>query len=275
MKTNANKTEQVNNETVVVELTSRENKLINALVSLLYAEPGFSDIEVADLAKATKMKQDEVKGLVGSLTKKELVFTADAHEYVGGAKGVDLIYLSPMAWSLHPSWKEESEFELEVKINDSNVAKPVASKATTTKAAAKPKATTTKNVAKPKSTTKSLNDTKAEEEKLADSDKNKPYSVYGLHGANDDLKGFKKGDPILFTIKGRGEVTGEYTHLHTNNWSPKGYVVIKFEGKIYERVPSKVSKPVTEKKVVVKKVTPAAKKTATAKKPAVTVKKAK
>jgi hypothetical protein len=272
MKTNANKTEQVNNETVVVELTSRENKMINALVSLLYAEPGFSDIEVADLAKATKMKQEEVKGLIVSLTKKELVFTADAHEHVGGTKGLDLIYLAPIAWSLHPSWKEESEFELEIKINDSNVAKPATSKV---KLPAKPKATTAKNVVKPKSTTKSLNDTKAKEEELADNNTNRPYSVYGLHGANNDLKGFKKGDPILFTIKGRGEVTGEYTHLHTNNWSPKGYVVIKFEGKIYERVPSKVSKPVTENKVVVKKVTPAEKKIDTAKKPAVTAKKAK
>lgn len=270
MKTNANKTEQVNNETVVVELTSRENKLINALVSLLYAEPGFSDIDCADLAKATKMKVDEVKGLVGSLVKKELAFTAKTE--TGGDKEYELVYLAPMAWSLHPSWKEESEFELEIKINDSNVAKP-APAASKAKTASKSKATTTKAPAKPKSTTKSLNDTKAKEEELADN-KNRPYSVYGLHGANEDLKGFKKGDPILFTIKGRGEVTGEYTHLHTNNWSPKGYVVIKFEGKIYERVQSKVSKPVTEKKPATKKVV-TEKKVATAKKTVVTAKKAK
>lgn len=257
MKSNANKTEQVKNEVTVVELTSNENKVLNALVSLLSAEPGFSDIDTADLAKATKMKIDSVKGVVGSLVKKDLVFTAQTDTF--GAPQFELIYLSPMAWSIHPNWKEESEFELEIKVNDSNVKAPTktirktpvktiskktpAEKKTPVKTA--PVASKTTPKVEVETTVKSLNNAKEEEFNDA---KNKPYSVHGLHGNNKDLEGFKKGDKIIFNIKGRGDVEGEYTHLHINNWSPKGYVVIKFEGKIYERVTSKVSKPVVAEK---------------------------
>lgn len=71
---------------------------------------------------------------------------------------------------------------------------------------------------------------------------NKPYGLYGAHGSNTELEGFEAGDPIEFTLKGK-QVVGEYRHLHINNHSPNGYVVIKFDDKFYERVVSKVSKP--------------------------------
>lgn len=75
----------------------------------------------------------------------------------------------------------------------------------------------------------------------------KPYKKYGMHGTNHDLEDYKKGDLIEFDLKGN-KVVGEYVHLHVNKHSPNGYVVLRFEGKIYERTPNKISKHVPEQK---------------------------
>lgn len=74
-----------------------------------------------------------------------------------------------------------------------------------------------------------------------DSSKFRPYQQYGNHGVNSDLDGFEKGDTVSFLIKGKKH-NGTYVHFHKNNHSPHGYIVIKYNNKIYERVPSKVSK---------------------------------
>ncbi len=68
----------------------------------------------------------------------------------------------------------------------------------------------------------------------------KPWGKYGAHGQNQSLEGFAEGDNVVFTLKGK-EVTGTFSHFHVNNHSPKGYLVIKMDGKIYERVLAKVS----------------------------------
>lgn len=67
-----------------------------------------------------------------------------------------------------------------------------------------------------------------------------PFQKYGFHGHNEEIKGLVKGDKVEFLIK-KKVVVGEFVHFHVNNHSPKGYVVIKMNGKIYERVLSKVS----------------------------------
>lgn len=233
MKTNATKTtkrstkatEQVKTQNFEISLTTKENKLLNSLVSLLTSEPGFSDIDCNDISKATKMKVEEVKGLVGSLVKKELLFTSKTDNSASDEQ-FDLVYLAPLAWSIHPDWKNESEFELTIKVSDE--------KKSNVRSLKNSDKTMEKTVNKTKKT-----DTKAKEEKIMP-DKNKPYGVFGMHGKNVDLKGFKKGDKVKFILKGK-EVVGEYVHFHINNWSKKGYAVIKYDGKIFERVEGKFS----------------------------------
>ncbi len=68
----------------------------------------------------------------------------------------------------------------------------------------------------------------------------KPWGKYGAHGHNEGIEGWEEGDNVVFNLKGK-EVTGKFSHFHVNNHSPKGYIVIKFDGKIYERVLTKVS----------------------------------
>ena len=72
-----------------------------------------------------------------------------------------------------------------------------------------------------------------------------PYQQYGSHGVNEELEGFTKGDLVSFLIKGKKH-KGEYVHFHKNNHSPNGYIVIKYNGKIYERVAAKVTKVETK-----------------------------
>jgi hypothetical protein len=236
MKKSVKKVEEVKNELqvanftpkeekVIINLTPKEEIVLNALIDSLTAEAGFSDIDCNDLSQSTKLPVATVKALVGSLTKKELVFTDKTT--TSGAKHYDLIYLAPFAWILHPEWKEEAEHAIEVNvIQDLSVDKLV-------------KVDKIK-----KSVVKSMNDSddksfdnfKGEESKV-----NKPYGVYGKHGENIEIENFKRGDLISFTA-GDKNMVGEFVHFHVNNWSKKGYAVIKSEGKIYERVLANISK---------------------------------
>jgi len=83
-------------------LTELELKVLEAEIDLLYAEPGFSDIDCTDLAKSTSLKINTVKGVVGSLCKKGILF-AEMGDFQG------LIYLSSNYWYLHPVWKDEQK----------------------------------------------------------------------------------------------------------------------------------------------------------------------
>jgi hypothetical protein len=94
----------------------------------------------------------------------------------------------------------------------------------------------------------------------------RPYGLYGTHGTNHELEGWSQGDPIQFTANGK-TLIGEYRHLHINNHSPKGYVVIKYDGKIYERSVNSIEKP-TKAAVKAAKAEPADKPAAAPKKAA-------
>lgn len=88
----------------------------------------------------------------------------------------------------------------------------------------------------------------------------KPWGKFGKHGQNVELEGFKKGDAVKFKLK-NAEVVGEFSHFHINNHSPKGYLVMKYEGKIFERVLDKVSKVEPAVAETATKATKATKKT--------------
>ncbi len=81
-------------------LTELEQQVLKALIYNLYAEAGFSDVDVKDIARDAKLKVNVVKGVIGSLTKKGIVYGYD-NDFVG------IIYLDDDYWYLHPEWKDE------------------------------------------------------------------------------------------------------------------------------------------------------------------------
>jgi DNA-binding MarR family transcriptional regulator len=225
-----------------VSVTSLEYKVLSAIVAGLYAEAGFSDIEAQDLSKSTKLSVKSIVGVIGSLVKKELIFTDKMTTDEGT---FELIYLPVTSYSLHPKWSVEAKeevakapYQVILEIVDAKGEKSsttvINTKVSVTVVAAKEKTakTTTGNVSK-------------------------PYGKYGLHGKNIEVAGLTKGDMVEFEIK-KQIVIGEFVHVHVNNHSPEGYAVIKFDGKIYERVLDKIKVVATTQELL---PAPAAKKT--------------
>lgn len=91
----------------VVEITPNEKQLIDTLIKLLYAESGYSDVDVSDLSEHMHRSMPEVKGILSSLVKKSLISTDRTDS------GFDLVYLNECLWHTHPSWKTDVRDEVE------------------------------------------------------------------------------------------------------------------------------------------------------------------
>lgn len=85
-----------------VDLTNNEMIVVAALIELLYAEPGFSDAGVDELADSTGKTKASIKGTVGSLTKKG-VFDEEPEDFPG------IVYLNDKFWSYHPEWHTQCD----------------------------------------------------------------------------------------------------------------------------------------------------------------------
>lgn len=83
------------------QFTDLEKQVIESLVSQLYAEPGFSDVDAKDIARDINVDIKSVRGVLGSLVKKGVI-TVDTND-----SGYDIIYLNQSHWYLHPEWKKE------------------------------------------------------------------------------------------------------------------------------------------------------------------------
>lgn len=84
-----------------LHLTEMETKTIESLISLLYAEPGFSDVDAKDLSEDTKIPVTSIRGVLSSLSKKGIVQIED-----NGA-GFQIVYLMEQFYHLHPTWLNE------------------------------------------------------------------------------------------------------------------------------------------------------------------------
>lgn len=84
-----------------VSVTQKESKFIEALITYLYAEPGFSDVGIEDIHDSTGMEINECKGVLGSLTKKRLVDVYEPNDDFAG-----IIHLRESLWHMHPEWKD-------------------------------------------------------------------------------------------------------------------------------------------------------------------------
>jgi hypothetical protein len=90
-----------------LNLTELETKTLTTYVGCLYAEPGFSDVDVKDLSEVTGISTKSIRGALGSLVKKGVV-TVNTND-----SGYDIIDLNVRYWHLvNESWAEEADYIL-------------------------------------------------------------------------------------------------------------------------------------------------------------------
>lgn len=87
-----------------LNLTELESKTLNTFVACLYAEPGFSDVDVNDLSSELEISTKIIRGALGSLVKKGVV-TIEKND-----SNYDIIYLNTPYWHLvNENWAEEAK----------------------------------------------------------------------------------------------------------------------------------------------------------------------
>jgi NDP-sugar pyrophosphorylase family protein len=93
----------------LTNLTEMEKQVLTALINALYAEAGFSDVDVNDLSKATNIPNKSIRGVFSSLVQKEICYI-DKKEDNG--TGYDFVNLKSSYYGLHPRWAKEENLEL-------------------------------------------------------------------------------------------------------------------------------------------------------------------
>jgi len=83
-------------------LTLMEAKVLDSLISMLYAEEGFSDVDANDLSQDTGIPTRSIRGVLSSLVQKGYVSIED-----NGA-GFQIVYLSSDKYHLHPRWSKNN-----------------------------------------------------------------------------------------------------------------------------------------------------------------------
>lgn len=84
-------------------LTVLEKQTLQVIIDGLYAEPGFSDMDVNDLVRPVGKSSRVLRGVLSSLIKKGFIFIDDSCS----SGNYQLIYLSESKYYLHPSWKTD------------------------------------------------------------------------------------------------------------------------------------------------------------------------
>jgi DNA-binding IscR family transcriptional regulator len=86
-----------------LNLTELESLTLTAFIGGLYAEPGFSDVDVNDLSSELEISTKVLRGVLGSLVKKGIV----SIEENGG--GYDIIHMREKYWYLvNEDWASEA-----------------------------------------------------------------------------------------------------------------------------------------------------------------------
>jgi DNA-binding IscR family transcriptional regulator len=86
-----------------LNLTELESLTLTAFIKGLYAEPGFSDVDVNDLSSELEIPTKVLRGVLGSLVKKNIV----SIEENGG--GYDIIHMREKYWYLvNEEWASEA-----------------------------------------------------------------------------------------------------------------------------------------------------------------------
>ncbi len=90
-----------------LNLTELESKTLSTFIDCLYAEPGFSDVDVNDLSEELGISTKIIRGALGSLVKKGFV-TINTND-----SGYDIIDLNTEYWYLvNEKWAKEAKMYL-------------------------------------------------------------------------------------------------------------------------------------------------------------------
>lgn len=227
--------------------------LCNELATWRFDEPGYSCVGGTDITKyLKKLNKDwnakSTSGVVSSLVKKGYLQTHDDFKDIVYPQWCRVPKSFPSVMTVETATKPKDKVVVTASKSSKASEKASLLAAAVKKAIVTPQAKLDKKVLAdvfpaPVDKTKGkkiAQKTKTVIAEVVAGKKYKPFEKFGSHGSNCDLAGFVAGCKINFEIKGL-VVTGEYVHFHINNHSPKGYVVIRYEGKIYERVINKVS----------------------------------
>ena len=84
-----------------LNLTQLESQVLGSLISQLYAEAGYSDVDAKDTTQHIKVYIKSVRGALGSLVRKDII------DIDGNDSGYQIIYLNQKYWTLHPQWKND------------------------------------------------------------------------------------------------------------------------------------------------------------------------
>jgi hypothetical protein len=84
-----------------LKLAQLEQQVLESLISQLYAEPGYSDVDHNDISRDIKVDVKLVRGALGSLVRKDII-GIDIND-----SGYRIIYLNQSYWYLHPEWSKE------------------------------------------------------------------------------------------------------------------------------------------------------------------------
>lgn len=97
---------------VELQVTKLESKVLKSLADEMYAEFGFSDVGPTEIESKTKIKMRSLRGVLGSLVKKGLIFI-DHREDEGykNRPSMWICYLSGDANGLVKHWREDSNVE--------------------------------------------------------------------------------------------------------------------------------------------------------------------
>ena len=95
----------------MIKLTQLETQVLKELISELYAEPGFSDVDANDIAQSINLSSKIIRGVLGSLSQKGIIDIEATDTY--GSESYQIIYLNYNHWYLHPEWKNEQEWPSE------------------------------------------------------------------------------------------------------------------------------------------------------------------
>lgn len=92
-------------ENHTLNLTQLETTVLENIINGLYAEAGFTDVDVNDIKDQTGIDNKILRGVLSSLIKKQIIEIEPTNTY--GAPEYQLIHLRKDYWYLHPEWKNE------------------------------------------------------------------------------------------------------------------------------------------------------------------------
>ena len=89
---------------VELNLTKLEERFLSCFIENLYAEEGFSDVTVSDIAEGLKESTRKMRGVASSLIKKDIIFIEDMGQF-------QIVYLNDDYYHLHKIWGANQEQE--------------------------------------------------------------------------------------------------------------------------------------------------------------------